>query len=285
MHLSGCCARLSAAIVRADKLRFFPGVYSVMDELFAIRGKVALVTGGTSGIGRMIATAFVRRGVRTYITGRDAAHCREVAAGIGSASECIGLAVDLSQVDGPRQLALDFANREPQLHVLVNNAGANEKGTLESANVEEWDNVLDVNLRACFFVVQQLLPQLRAAASARDPARIINLGSIGGLHIPNWEAFPYGASKAAVHHLTRALAKRLGREHIVVNAIAPGPFPSRLTDTESAAVKKSVETYIPLGRPGEPEDIEGLVVFLSSRAGAYVNGTTIPLDGGYIAAL
>jgi len=133
--------------------------------------------------------------------------------------------------------------------------------------------------------VQQLLPQLRAAATQQDPARIISIGSIGGLHIPNWEAFPYGASKAALHHLTRALTKRLGRDHITANAIAPGPFPSRLTDTASAAVKKSVQIHIPLGRPGESEDIEGLVVFLASRAGAYVNGATIPLDGGYVAAL
>jgi NAD(P)-dependent dehydrogenase (short-subunit alcohol dehydrogenase family) len=126
---------------------------------------------------------------------------------------------------------------------------------------------------------------MRAAATAEDPARIINIGSIGGLHVPNWEAFPYGASKAAVHHLTRALAKRLGKEHITANAIAPGPFPSRLTDTSSASVQKSIATYVPLGRAGGAEDIEGLLVFLASRAGAYVNGTTIPLDGGYIAAL
>jgi NAD(P)-dependent dehydrogenase (short-subunit alcohol dehydrogenase family) len=144
---------------------------------------------------------------------------------------------------------------------------------------------MNVNLRAGFFLIQQLLPQLRAAATAQDPARIINIGSIGGLHIPNWDAFPYGASKAALHHMTRALAKRLGRDNIVANAIAPGPFPSRMTNTGADNVKKSVETCIPLRRPGEPEDIEGLVVFLASRAGAYVNGTTIPLDGGYIAAL
>ena len=156
---------------------------------------------------------------------------------------------------------------------------------MPDVSVEAWDTVMNVNLRAPFFLVQQLLPLLEAGASAADPARVINLGSIGGLHIPNWDAFPYGASKAAIHHLTRALTKRLGSKRITVNAIAPGPFPSRLTDTTSDAVKKSVETYVPLGRPGEPEDIEGLVVFLASRAGAYVNGGTIALDGGYIAAL
>jgi NAD(P)-dependent dehydrogenase (short-subunit alcohol dehydrogenase family) len=257
----------------------------VTDELFAVRGKVVLVTGGTSGIGLMIARSLVRRGARTYITGRDLAQSQQVAAGLACEGECIGLAADLSLANAPGQLAADFGGREPRLHVLINNAGANEKGTIDTARTEEWDQVFNVNLRAAFFLVQQLLPQLRAGATAADPARIINIGSIGGLHIPNWEAFPYGASKAGLHHLTRALAKRLGPEHIIANAIAPGPFPSRLTDTQSAGVKKSVATYIPLGRPGQPEDIEGLVVFLASRAGAYVNGTTIPLDGGYVAAL
>ncbi len=255
------------------------------DELFDIRGKVALVTGGTSGIGLMIARALVRRGVSTYIAGRDGAQVQETAAGLAGGGHCSGLVADLAEAEGPQRLAAQLAQREPQLHLLVNNAGANETGTIDSLSVADWDKVLNVNLRAGFFLVQQLLPQLRAAATAQDPARIINIGSIGGLHIPNWDAFPYGASKAALHHLTRALAKRLGRDHIVANAIAPGPFPSRLTDTDSAAVKKSVQTYIPLGRSGEPADIEGLVVFLASRAGAYVNGATIPLDGGYIAAL
>lgn len=260
-------------------------VPDVTDPLFDIRGKVALVTGGTSGIGTMIARGLVRRGVRTYIAGRDAARSRQVAADLSTEGECIGLVADLAGVQGPVQLAASFAAHESRLHVLVNNAGATEQGTLETATEADWDAVLGVNLRAGFFLVQHLLPQLRQAASRADPARIINIGSIGGMHIPNWEAFPYGASKAAVHHLTRALAKRLGREHIIANAIAPGPFPSRLTDTQSAAVKKSLDTHVPLGRPGEPDDIVGAVVFLASRAGAYVNGSTLPLDGGYLAAL
>ena len=256
-----------------------------MDELFAIDGKVALVTGGTSGIGLMIARGLVRRGVKTYIVGRDIAQSQSVAAQLSEGGSCVGLAADLAEPEGSQQLAAEFTRHQPQLNILINNAGANETGTLDTVSMADWDKVMNTNLRAAFFLVQQLLPQLRAAASAADPARIINIGSIGGLHIPNWDALPYGASKAALHHLTRALAKRLGKDNIVANAIAPGPFPSRLTDTESDAVKKSVQTYIPLRRPGEPEDIEGLVVFLASRAGAYVNGTTIPLDGGYIAAL
>lgn len=255
------------------------------DELFAIRGKVALVTGGTSGIGLMIARGLLRRGVKTYIVGRDLARNQAVAAELSAVGACIALAADLADPKGPQHLAAELARRESRLHILINNAGANESGLIDTVSSEDWDTVMNVNLRAGFFLIQQLLPQLRAAATAHDPARIINIGSIGGLHIPNWDAFPYGASKAALHHLTRALTKRLGKDNIVVNAIAPGPFPSRLTNTESEAVKKSVQTYIPLRRPGEPEDIEGLVVFLSSRAGAYVNGTTIPLDGGYIAAL
>jgi NAD(P)-dependent dehydrogenase (short-subunit alcohol dehydrogenase family) len=259
----------------------------VTDELFAIRGKVALVTGGTSGIGLMIARGLVRRGVKTYIVGRDQARTQALAAELSKTEggACLGLTADLADAHGPQQLADELARHEPCLHILINNAGANESGTLETVSLEDWDKVMNVNLRAGFFLIQQLLPRLRAAASALDPARIINIGSIGGLHIPNWDAFPYGASKAALHHMTRALTKRLGKDNVVVNAIAPGPFPSRLTNTDSDAVKKSVQTYIPLRRPGEPEDIEGLVVFLSSRAGAYVNGTTIPLDGGYIAAL
>jgi len=257
----------------------------VTDELFAIRGKVALVTGGTSGIGLMIARGLVRRGVKTYIVGRDLARTQALAAQLSSEGTCIGLAADLADAQGPQQLADDLAHHEPRLNILINNAGASESGKIDTVSLEDWDKVMNVNLRAGFFLIQQLLPQLRAAATAQDPARIINIGSIGGLHIPNWDAFPYGASKAALHHMTRALTKRLGKDNIVVNAIAPGPFPSRLTNTDSEAVKKSVQTYIPLQRPGEPEDIEGLVVFLASRAGAYVNGTTIPLDGGYIAAL
>jgi NAD(P)-dependent dehydrogenase (short-subunit alcohol dehydrogenase family) len=261
------------------------GERPVTDELFDIRGKVALVTGGTSGIGLMIARGLVRRGVKTYIVGRDLARSQAVATQLAASGICIGLAADLADAQGPQQLAVQLARREPLLNILLNNAGANETGTIDTLSIADWDNVMNVNLRAGFFLTQQLLPQLRAAATAHDPARIINVGSIGGLHIPNWDAFPYGASKAALHHLTRALTKRLGKDNIVVNAIAPGPFPSRLTDTESDAVKKSVQTYIPLRRPGESADIEGLVVFLASRAGAYVNGATIPLDGGYLAAL
>jgi NAD(P)-dependent dehydrogenase (short-subunit alcohol dehydrogenase family) len=256
------------------------------DPLFDISGKIALVTGGTSGIGRMIAQGLVARGVTTYVVGRDAArtgHAAEEIAAQGGI--CKALTADLSDADGPRALAEAFAAKESRLDLLVNNAGANATGSLAAMSVEDWDTVLTVNLRAAFFLTQELLPLLRAGASGDDPARIINIGSIGGLHVPNWEAHSYGASKAALHHLTRSLAKALGRDRITANAIAPGPFPSRLTDTQSDAVRKSIATHIPLDRPGEADDIVGLVTFLAARAGAYVNGATIPLDGGYLAAL
>jgi len=256
------------------------------DTLFDIGGKVALVTGGTSGIGYMIARGLVARGVRTYVSGRDAGRTAALADDLAAAGgDCVGLAVNLSDPAGPRALAQALAAHEERLDLLVNNAGANTSGNLADMTMADWDLVLNVNTRAAFFLTQALMPLLKAAGRAEDPARIVNIGSIGGLHVPNWEAHAYGASKAALHHLTRSLAKALGPDRITANAIAPGPFPSRLTDTESEAVRKNVAAHIPLGRAGEADDIVGLVTFLASRAGAYVNGTTIPLDGGYIATL
>jgi NAD(P)-dependent dehydrogenase (short-subunit alcohol dehydrogenase family) len=234
----------------------------------------------------MIADGLVRRGVKTYIAGRNPEQISGAAAALSlQGGDCIGIAAELADANGPAYLAAEVARRESALHILVNNAGANATGSLAEMAVEDWDVVMNVNVRAAFFLTQSLLPLLRAAATDEDPARVVNVGSIGGLHIPNWEAHAYNTSKAAIHHLTRSLCKALGADRITVNAIAPGPFPSRLTDTGSEAVKKSVATYVPLGRPGTPEDAQGAVVFLASRAGAYVNGAVIPLDGGYIAAL
>jgi len=257
------------------------------DNLFSVAGKIVLVTGGTGGIGRMIAEGFIRNGAKTYISGRDVAKVEATAAELATkgAGECIGLAADLSEASGPAALIDQLKARETKLDTLINNAGANARGGIEEIDPDTWDGVMDVNVRAPFFLVQQAYPLLKAAASAEVHATIINLGSIGGLHIPNWEAHPYGVSKAAIHHMTRSLAKRLGRDQIRVNAIAPGPFPSGLMDVTTDAAKKSIETFIPINRPGTPEDVQGLTLFLASRAGAFVNGSTIPLDGGYIAAL
>ena len=259
---------------------------NLSDPLFSLQGKTALVTGGGSGIGAMIARGFVARGVRTYITGRDAAQVSDAAREFASeGGSCIGLAADFTVAEGVTRFAEEFAAREARLDILVNNAGTNAPGSLAEMTIADWDLLLDVNLRAAFFLSRELLPQLRAAGSDEHPARIINIGSIGGLHVPNWEAHAYGASKAALHHLTRSLCKALGKDRITVNAIAPGPFPSRMHDTDSESTQRNIATFIPLARAGTPEDAEGLAVFLASRAGSYVNGTTIPLDGGYIAAL
>ena len=256
------------------------------DELFSVAGKVVLVTGGTSGIGNMIAQGFVSRGARTYITGRDLAKTQDVAAQLAAdGGECIGLAADLGAPDGPEALIGQLKARESKLDVLINNAGGNSKGPIADTTPDDWDMVMELNVRAPFFLIQQALPLLRAAASTERHATIINVGSIGGLHIPNWESHPYNTSKAAIHHMTRSLAKKLGADQIRVNAIAPGPFPSRLTDTSLESVQKSIATYIPVNRAGTPEDAQGACIVLASRAGAYVNGSVIPLDGGYIGAL
>ncbi len=247
-----------------------------MKDLFSIEGKVALVTGGSRGIGLMIARGFVDAGARVYVSSRKAEVCDRVAAELG----CASLPADVSTEAGARGLAAAIAKRERALHVLVNNAGANWGAPLAEYPDSAWDKVLALNVKAIFHLTRALLPQLEAASRPGDPARVINIGSIDGLQVPVLETYAYSASKAAVHHLTRVLAHQLAARGITVNAIAPGPFESKMMHETLERFRDAIVSSCPLGRIGEPEDMAGAAIYLASRAGAYLTGAVIPVDGG-----
>src|SRR5271167_96105 len=251
----------------------------VTAELFAVRGKVALVTGGTSGIGLMIARGLIDNGVKTYIVGRSPESCAATAAQLGESGTCLALPGDLSSSSGIQAVADALKGKEKLLHILVNNAGAMYEAPIDEFSEAGWDDVADLNLKSVFFLTQKLLPLLRAAATAESPASVINVGSIGGLRVGPKENYSYQASKAGLHHLTGSLAKRLGPEHITVNALAPGFFPSRVTQIPEAAMPQ-ILAAVPRRRVGQPEDMVGAVIYLASRAGAFVTGAVIPITGG-----
>ena len=251
-----------------------------MDDLFSIRGKCALVTGGGSGIGWMIANGYARAGARVYIASRKRAELEALIAELGAAGDCRALEADLSSDDGCAALAHALEQREEKLHILVNNAGANWNAPYEDYPEAAWDRVLDVNVKAVFALTRRLTPLLERAASPEDPARVINIGSVDGIGVPAMDTWAYGASKAAVHHLTRMLARKLAPKQISVNAVAPGPFQSRMMRATLERLGDSVAALVPLGRIGRPDDMAGIALFLASRAGAYVNATVIPVDGG-----
>jgi NAD(P)-dependent dehydrogenase (short-subunit alcohol dehydrogenase family) len=252
-----------------------------LQPLFSVAGKTALVTGGTSGIGRMIAQGLVENGAITYIVGRNAESCTQTAASLAAeGGVCHGLPGDLSSLDGVRALAKSFAAREQKLDILINNAGIMAEAPIETITEEAWDSVIDLNLKSAFFLVQAALPLLREAASKSSHASIINTGSIGGRRVGPKENYAYAAAKAALHHVTGSLARRLGRDNITVNAIAPGIFPSRITKIESDEMLKAVTAMIPRGRVGTPEDVAGTVIYLASRAGDFTTGAVLPVDGG-----
>jgi NAD(P)-dependent dehydrogenase (short-subunit alcohol dehydrogenase family) len=255
-----------------------------LNDLFAVRGKTAVVTGGSRGIGLMIARGLVEAGVRVVISSRKADACEAAVAELSTVGDCVAVPADLSTRAGVDLLAAAVRERfDGQLHLLVNNAGVSWGAPLDEFPDSGWDKVLDTNVKAIFGLTTALLPELRATATPEDPARVINIGSVDGIRAPLLENYSYSASKAAVHMLTRHLGKRLASESITVNAIAPGPFESKMTafmlsNPEGRAV---VEQQVPLGRIGAPEDAIGTVLFLSSRAGAYLTGAVVPLDGGY----
>src|SRR3954453_4081326 len=252
----------------------------VLDELFSIRGKTALITGGTRGIGLMMAEAYVRAGVKTYVSSRKADVCAQVAARLSEDGECVGVPADLSTEAECKRLADEIAAREVRLHVLINNAGATWGAPLAEHDDAAWDRVLNINVKGPYHLTRFLRPLLDAAATDGDPARVINVGSIDGIQVPMMETYSYSASKAGVHQLTRHLARHLGRRHITVNAIAPGPFESKMMAETLRNFGDSIAASSPLGRIGRPDDMAGAAIYLASRAGAYVTGTVIPVDGG-----
>jgi len=253
-----------------------------LDELFSVAGKVALVTGGGRGIGLMITEALVASGARVYIASRKREVCEKVAAQLGGDEHCIGLGADLSTEAGVVGLADEIKRREARLHILVNNSGAAWGAPLEDFPWGAWDKVLDLNLIAPFVLTRELLPLLARAGTAADPARVVNVGSMLGTITKSWTAYSYAASKAGLHHITRIFANELAERHITVNAIAPGPFDTEMMKqaARNEASREMVANGIPLKRWGTAEDAAGAVLFLCSRAGAYVSGAIIPLDGG-----
>lgn len=248
-------------------------------SLFSVADKVALITGGTSGIGYMIASGLVAEGAKTYIVGRDPEKCAQVAAELSEQGTCLPLAGDISTQKGIEQLVEDFSRVESSLAILVNNAGSMYEAPLGDFTESGWDDVMDLNLKSVFFLSQALLPQLRAAATEVDPSAIINIGSVGGLRVGPKENYSYQAAKAGLHHLTGSLAKRLAGEQITVNAIAPGFFASKMTQVSDEMLPQ-VLAAVPRNRLGQPEDMIGAVIYLASRAGSFVTGAVIPVAGG-----
>ena len=254
-----------------------------MKNLFDVAGKVAVVTGGSRGIGAMIARGFVESGVKTYITARKEEELQATAAELSQLGECIALPSNLRDLEGVAGFAAAIREREPQLHILVNNAGASWGAGIDEFPESGWDKVMDLNVKSLFFLTQQLLPALRSAATADDPARVINIGSVNGVTHSHMNNYSYSASKAAVHHLTRHLGADLAVDNINVNAIAPGFFPSKMT-AHLLPHEAELAKGIPRGRLGREEDAAGTAIYLSSRASAWVTGNIICLDGGHVAA-
>ena len=261
------------------------------DDLFSVRGKVVLVTGGSRGIGEMIAAGFLANGAKVYVSSRKADVCDATATRLSETynAECISIPSDLSGLDGIDALTTALSRAESRLDVLVNNAGVSWGASIDEFPEKGWDKVMDTNVKGVFFLTQRLLPLLEAGASSEDPSRVINIGSIDGIRTPAFDTVSYGPSKAALHAMTGQLAARLVKRNILMNAIAPGPFPTWMLST-GVGTGGDVEgtdwdalgRAVPRGRVGTPEDIAGLAIFLASRAGAFTVGAVITCDGGLV---
>jgi NAD(P)-dependent dehydrogenase (short-subunit alcohol dehydrogenase family) len=253
-----------------------------MDSLFRLDDKIALVTGGAQGMGRMIAAGLIDAGAKVYITSRKREVCEAAALELGKCGECVALCADLATPEAAAALARDLKSRESKLHILVNNAGRTWGAPLESFPDKAWPGVMAVNVQGPFTLVRELLTLLAAGASREDPARVINIGSLAGVRAEPLSAYSYAASKAAIHHLSRVLAKDLAPRHITVNSVIPGYFPTPMTAHirgQDEELGKLLER-VPLGRLGEPDDIAGACVFLCSRAGRYLTAADLIVDGG-----
>jgi NAD(P)-dependent dehydrogenase (short-subunit alcohol dehydrogenase family) len=255
-----------------------------MENLFNLNGKIALVTGGSRGIGAMIAEGFVRNGVKTYISSRKSDPCDKKAKELSKYGECISIPADLTDMNEMDKLVAKIKDKETKLNILVNNAGAAWGASFDDFPEIGWDKVMDTNVKSVFFLTQKLVDILETSASTSDPSRIINIGSIDGLGIPRAETYSYPASKAAVHQLTKVLANRLANRNINVNAIAPGPFESNMMAHTLEEHGEQIKSSVPRGRIGVPEDMAGASIFLSSKASSYITGSIIPVDGGSLIA-
>ena len=255
-----------------------------MENLFNLNGKIALVTGGSRGIGAMIAEGFVRNGVKTYISSRKSDPCDKKAKELSKYGECISIPADLTDMNEMDKLVTKIKYKETKLNILVNNAGAAWGASFDDFPEIGWDKVMDTNVKSVFFLTQKLVDILETSASTSDPSRIINIGSIDGLGIPRAETYSYPASKAAVHQLTKVLANRLANRNINVNAIAPGAFESNMMAHTLEEYGEQIKSSVPRGRIGVPEDMAGASIFLSSKASSYITGSIIPVDGGSLIA-
>lgn len=256
------------------------GQFATHTGLFDLTGKYALVTGGTRGIGMMMARGLLQAGARVVISSRKADVCAEAQQLLSEFGDVQAIPADLSRHDECQRLADLVKLDSERLDILVNNAGAMWREPLETFPDEAWDAVLDLNLKSPFWLVQALLPALRRAGTADDPARIINVGSIAAIHVAQSPNYSYASSKAGLHQLTRVLARELGPQHVTVNAVAPGPFPSHMMASTLDAIGDAIAGSAPLRRLGRDDDMAGIAVFLASRAGSYLTGAVIPVDGG-----
>lgn len=255
-----------------------------MKALFDVSGKVAVVTGGSSGIGAMMARGLVENGAKVYITARKVERLMEMAEELSKLGDCTAIPADLSNVGAIEELVAAITAKEDHIDILINNAGANWAASIEDFPEAGWDKVMDINIKSIFFATQKFLPLLKASGNAEDPARVINIASINGIRNSGMPTYAYSASKSGVIHLTEHLATDLASYHINVNAIAPGFFPSNMTKqiVDNDGMTKMAISQIPRGRMGSPEDIAGTALYLCSRASAWVIGQTIVLDGGMI---